>query len=194
MPTLQVIVASTRPGRQGPLVGAWMLEQARAHGQFDVELVDLAEIALPLLDEPAHPRLGQYEHAHTQAWSETVARADAFVLVTPEYDFAPPASLVNALQYLVHEWAYKPVGFASYGGVSAGTRGVQMTKQIVTALRMMPVPEAVAIPFFARHVDRETGIFDPGEVQEKAAGAMLDELHRWATALAPLRAPSETAA
>ena len=97
---------------------------------------------------------------------------------------------MNALQYLVREWAYKPVGFVSYGGVSAGTRGVQMTKQIVTALRMMPVPEAVAIPFFAQHVDRETGAFEPGAVQAKAAGAMLDELHRWATALEPLRAES----
>lgn len=185
---LHVVVASTRSGRQGSLVGALFLDRARAHGRFDVELVDLAEVDLPLLDEPAHPRLGQYEHAHTRAWSETVDRADAFVFVTPEYDHAPPASLVNALQHLVREWAYKPVGFVSYGGVSAGTRGVQVAKQIVAALRMVPIVETVAIPFFAQHVDRERGVFDPGPVQERAATAMLGELHRWATALQPLRA------
>ncbi|HEX5579989.1 MAG TPA: NAD(P)H-dependent oxidoreductase [Gemmatimonadaceae bacterium] len=187
IPKLQVIVASTRHGRQGPSVGAWFLDRARAHGKFDVELVDLAEMDLPLMDEPAHPRLAQYEHAHTKRWSETVSRADAFVVVTPEYDHVPPASLVNALQYLVREWAYKPVGFVSYGGVSAGTRGVQVTKMITLALRMVPVVEAVSIPFFTKHVDDE-GNFDPGEVQGKAATAMLDELLKLANALAPLRA------
>ena len=116
-----------------------------------------------------------------------MARADAFVFVTPEYDFGAPASLVNALQCLVKEWAYKPVGFTSYGGVSAGLRGVQMTKEIVTALKMMPMAEAVAIPFFNQHIDAAAGTFDPGEVQAKASTVMLDELVRWAEALRPLR-------
>ncbi|HEX6630669.1 MAG TPA: NAD(P)H-dependent oxidoreductase [Gemmatimonadaceae bacterium] len=188
MPNLQVILASTREGRQGPVVASWFMERARAHGKFDLELVDLAAVGLPLLDEPRHPRLAQYEHEHTRRWSATVGRADAYVVVTPEYDYGPPASLVNAIQYLVREWAYKAMGFVSYGGVSGGTRGVQVTKQIVTTLRVMPIPEAVAIPFFAQYVHTETGTFDPGEVQAKAAGVMLDELLRWTTALAPLRA------
>src|SRR5690606_9934921 len=179
--------ASTRSGRAGRAVGQWFEGMARRHGGFEVEVVDLAEVDLPLFDEPRHPRLGDYEHAHTKAWSETVARADAYAVVTPEYDHAPPAALVNALQHLVREWAYKPMGFVSYGGVSAGTRGVQMTKQIAVALKMMPIPEAVHVPFFQRHLDREAGTFDPGEIQEKAAAAMLDELRRWAEALQPLR-------
>lgn len=187
MLTLQMIVASTREGRKGPLVASWALECARAHGKFDVELVDLAVVNLPLFDEPKHPRFADYQHAHTKAWSATISRADAFVFVTPEYDYSAPAALVNALQYLVREWAYKPVGFVSYGGVSGGTRGVQMTKQLVTALKMMPMFEAVSIPFFAQYIDKETGAFDPGELQAKAATVMLDELLKWATALAPLR-------
>lgn len=186
-PTLQVIVASTRPGRSGRLVAEWVMAQAQAHEAFSVELVDLAEVDLPLLDEPQHPRLQRYENDHTKRWASTVERADAFVVVTPEYDFATPAALVNALQYLVHEWAYKPVGFVSYGGVSAGLRGVQMTKQIVTSLRMMPIPEGVAIPFFSKHIEPTTQTFAPGDIQQQAADRMLDELLRWATALAPLR-------
>jgi NAD(P)H-dependent FMN reductase len=184
---LQTLIASTRPSRLGPLVGQWFHECARRHGKLEAELVDLADFNLPVFDEPKHPRLRQYEHEHTKAWSAGVARADAFVFVTPEYNYGPPPSLVNALDYLVHEWGYKPVGFVSYGGVSAGTRSVQMTKQIVTALKMMPIPESVAIPFFNQYVDRETGGFDPGETQEKAAGAMLDELLKWAGALKTLR-------
>lgn len=187
MPLLQILTASTRPGRQGPAVADWVEAQARRHGAFRLERVDLAALGLPLLDEPAHPRLRQYEHAHTRAWSETVDRADAFVVVTPEYDHGPPATLVNALQYLVHEWAYKPMGFVSYGGVSGGTRSVQMAKLTVTALKMMPMVEAVAVPFFAQHIDEDTGVFSPGEVQEGAAAAMLSELLRWSEALRPLR-------
>jgi NAD(P)H-dependent FMN reductase len=94
---------------------------------------------------------------------------------------------VNAIDYLVHEWAYKPVGFVSYGGVSGGTRSVQMIKQLVTSLRMMPIPEAVSIPFFTQYVDEESGTFDPGETQANAATVMLDELLRWSGALAALR-------
>ncbi|MDQ2667380.1 MAG: NAD(P)H-dependent oxidoreductase [Gemmatimonadota bacterium] len=190
---LQVITVSTRKGRLGPHVADWFCERATQHATFDVERIDLADVNLPLFDEPNHPRLGKYEHDHTKAWSAIVARADAYVFVTPEYDFSAPAALSNALQYLVNEWAYKAVGFASYGGVSAGTRGVQMSKQLVTALRMMPVVDAVAIPFFTQYLDKATGRFTPGDVQEKAATAMLDELVKWATALASLRGPEAAA-
>jgi NAD(P)H-dependent FMN reductase len=184
---LQVIVASTREGRQGVPVAAWFLGVARDHGKWNVELVDLAEVNLPLFDEPKHPRFQQYEHEHTKAWSAIVSRADAYVFVTPEYDYSAPASLINAVQYLQREWAYKATAFVSYGGVAAGTRGVQMSKQVVTAVKMMPMVETVAIPFFAQYIDVETGAFDPGEVQVKSAGIMLDELLKWATALKPLR-------
>lgn len=185
---LQVIIASTRPGRQGDKIGRWFSELAQRHGQFNVELIDLAEVGLPLYHEPNHPRLRQYQHDHTKRWSEIVDRADAYVFVTPEYNYGTPPSLVNALDYLFQEWAYKAVGFVSYGGASGGLRSVQMTKQIVTTLRMMPIPEGVAIPFFPKYIDQDTGTFAPEEGVAKSADGMLNELLRWATALQPLRA------
>ena len=187
MPLLHAIVASTRQGRKGPLVADWFLEQARGHGGFDVEKVDLATVNLPLFDEPAHPRLRQYTHSHTIEWSNIVDRADAYVFVTPEYDHGPPAALLNAVQYLLHEWACKPVGFVSYGGVSGGSRSVQAIIPVLTTLRMMPIVDAVTIPFFARLIDKDSGRFDPGPVQEEASTRMLDEILRWTRALAPLR-------
>ena len=192
MHRLQIFTVSTRPSRKGPAVAAWFESLARAHGVFDIELVDLAAINLPVMDEPEHPRLRRYQHAHTKAWSAQIESADAFVFVTPEYNFSAPPSIINALDYLVFEWAYKPVGFVSYGGVSAGVRSVQMTKLLVTSLKMVPLVEAVAIPFFTNHIDAVTGAFAPGEVQNKAATVMLDELARWTSALATLRsnAPS----
>jgi NAD(P)H-dependent FMN reductase len=183
---LGVVICSTRPGRQGAIVAQWAFQHALAHSAFAAELVDLADFNLPILDEPHHPRLKKYTKDHTLAWSAKVSALDAFVFVTPEYDFAMPASLLNALQFLSSEWAHKACAFVSYGGVSAGLRGVQMAKQVVTALSMMPISEAVAQPMFAHHI--KDGVFAPGEAQDKIAVATLDALAKWSRALAPMRA------
>jgi len=193
MPTLQIIVASTRPGRIGLPVASWINDVAVKHGAFDtVELVDLAEWNLPFMDEPNHPRFRRYQHQHTRDWSAKIDEADAFVIVLPEYNFGFTAPLKNALDYLHQEWAYKPVGLVSYGGVSAGTRAAQMIKQVLTTLKMMPVPEAVQIPFVAQFLD-DDGAIQPNEVMDNASVAMLDELARWTEALAPLREEARAA-
>ena len=188
MPKLSVIIGSTRPGRVGLPIGQWFFEQARAHGKFDVSLVDLKEQNLPLFNEPKHPRLGDYANDYTQAWSEVVKGSDAFVFVTPEYNFSAPPSLINAFDYLFHEWAYKAAGFVSYGRQSGGIRAVQMLKQPMIAMKLVGIPESVAIPFFAQFMDAET--FKGSEAFEKASVTMLDELLRWTGALATLRKPT----
>jgi NAD(P)H-dependent FMN reductase len=104
----------------------------------------------------------------------------------PEYNFGFTAPLKNALDYLNQEWRYKPVGLVSYGGISAGTRSVQMIKQVVTALKLTPVLEAVSIPFVKQFLDDE-GTIHPNDVMIEAARAMLDELVRYEAALRPLR-------
>ena len=186
MAVLRIIIASTRPGRVGLPVGTWFADVARAHGGFDVEVTDLAELNLPFMDEPKHPRFREYTHAHTRAWSETVDASDAFVFVMPEYNFGINAPLKNAIDFLHHEWHDKPVGFVSYGGIAAGTRAVQMTKQIVSALKMLPVYEAVYIPFVAGRI--EDGRFNPADVTRDAATALLDELVRVEAGMHTLRA------
>jgi NAD(P)H-dependent FMN reductase len=188
MPTLTIIVGSTRPGRAGQPIAKWFVERARAHGGFDVEVADLAEIGLPLLDEPNHPRLGQYTKQHTKDWSERIDRADALVFVTPEYNYGYPAAIKNAIDFLHREWRDKPVGFVSYGGVAAGTRAVQQLKQVVTTLRMVPVFESVNIPFHAQLIN--DGKFEANDPLNQAADTMLDELLRLESGLRPLRTPA----
>ncbi len=187
MTRLMIIIASTRPGRVGLPVGLWFDARARARGGFDVDLADLAEINLPFMDEPNHPRLQRYTKQHTKQWSARVAAAEAFAFVTPEYNYGLCAPLKNAIDYLHNEWNYKPFGFVSYGGVSAGTRGVQMAKQVLSPLRMFPVAEAVSIPFVASFIDDEERLA-ANDVMNQAADAMLDELARVSGALATLRA------
>ncbi|MFQ6142062.1 NADPH-dependent FMN reductase [Streptomyces seoulensis] len=192
MSKLEIIVASTRPGRIGPSVARWIEAEAVAHAGFaEVEVVDLAEVNLPFMNEPHHPRLGRYTHQHTRDWSAKVAEADAFVFVMPEYNYGYNAELKNAIDYLHNEWKYKPVGLVSYGGVSAGTRAAQMIKQVVTTLKMTPVFEAVSLPFVQQFLDDDKRL-TPNDVMTGSAKAMLDELVRVTDALRPLRAPAGT--
>jgi NAD(P)H-dependent FMN reductase len=187
MAKLEIIIASTRPGRIGLPIGQWVHGEAVTHGGFaDIELVDLAEVGLPFMNEPNHPRLAQYTHQHTRDWSAKVAEADAFVFVMPEYNYGYNAELKNAIDYLHHEWHYKPVGLVSYGGVAAGTRAAQMIKQVVTTLKMTPLSEAVSIPFVQQFLDEEDTVV-PSEIMTASAKAMFDELVRVTEALRPLR-------
>ena len=189
-PVLQILIASTRPGRVDPSVAAWIHERALAHGGFTVELIDLAVVNLPMFDEPKHPRLREYTHQHTRDWSATISRADAFIFVIPEYNYGFNAAIKNAIDYLNHEWKYKPVGFVSYGGVGAGTRAAQMLKQVLTTLRMYPLFGAVSVPFVQQFLDADRRL-QPNEIMETSATAMLDELLRTTLALRALREPAE---
>ena len=189
MPRLSIIIGSTRPGRAGLPIARWFTERARRHGAFDLDVVDLAELNLPLLDEPEHPRLRRYTHQHTRDWSARVEAADAFVLVTPEYNHGYPAALKNALDFVCVEWRHKPVGFVSYGGVAAGARAVQALEPVVSALQMVGVVEAVTIPFHVQFLN--DGRFDANLILERAADAMLDAVARMEAVLRPLRADDE---
>lgn len=186
MPQLTVIIASTRPGRAGEPVARWITDRATAHGGFDVRVADLAQINLPLMDEPNHPRLRKYTHDHTKAWSALVDASDAFVIVTPEYNHGFPAPIKNALDYLYAEWQHKPVGLVSYGAVAGGVRAAQALKPVLQYLKMIALSESVIIPFVSKHI--ADGVFRSTPAIDESATTMLDELVRLEGALRPLRA------
>ncbi len=183
---LKIIIGSTRAGRKGPAVAAWIYKLALERTEFETELVDLSEVNLPFLDEPNHPRFRKYTQQHTKDWSAKIDEADAFIMVTPEYNFSYPAPIKNAIDYLFQEWQYKPTAIVSYGGVAAGTRSAQALKLVLTALKMVPLAESVNISFFAKYID-ENGNFNADESLIKSAGVMFDELIKWAENLKLLR-------
>lgn len=183
---LKIIVASTRQGRKGPAVAEWITSVAKADSRFETDLVDLKEVNLPFLDEPEHPRFRKYTHAHTKTWSALIDGADAFVFVMPEYNFGYTAPLKNAIDFLFQEWALKPVGLVSYGGVSGGLRATQLLKPVLTAVQLT-VAGDLPIPFFAQFIGEDGG-FKPNEVLTKAAPRMLDGIAKWAAVLGPMRA------
>lgn len=180
---LKIIIASNRPERLGDQIGAWITDYASQNTDFDIGVLDLAEINLPFLDEPHPPMMNQYTKKHTKQWSKSIDAADAFIVVTPEYNLTMPASLVNAVDYLNREWKRKPVGFVGYG-ITGAVRAIQAEKLLFTTLNMMPIPYIVTL----------IGVYKPAvetyEVQEqheKDARRMLNELYIWAEALKGLR-------
>lgn len=186
MSKIKIITCSTRPGRKGPAIAEWVLNELKNETSAEVTLLDLKEINLPLFDEPNHPRLQKYDNEHTIKWSAEIEAADAFVFVMPEYNFSFPATIKNAIDYLFFEWQYKPVAFVSYGGISGGLRATQMMKEVVTTLKMMPIVESMSIPFFTKHID-ENEKFISNATFEKQLKTMADELVKWTEAMKPLR-------
>ena len=182
---LLVIIASTRPGRLGLPIANWAISEIEKNGGYEVDVADLGVMDLPMLDEPNHPFHRNYTKPHTIAWSKRVDAADAVLIVTPEYNYGMPGSLKNALDFLIHEWNYKPVAFVSYGGMSGGMRSVQMAKQVVTTLKMVPIPEAVNIHMVPKYM--HDGQFVPDETHVASLNKVLGELIRWAAAMRAMR-------
>ncbi|CAG7602594.1 NADPH-dependent FMN reductase [Leucobacter soli] len=182
---LMIVLGSTREGRLGIRIAEWIRRAAEADGRFEVDFVDLAELALPLMDEPNHPRLKQYTKPHTIAWSERVAAADGFLFVFPEYNHSYSAPIKNAIDYLNGEWFRKPVSFVNWGGNSGGTRAQAALRPVVMQLDMVMTMGNIEINFPASQVQGEE--FVPNDQQRSVIGLVLDQLLELDTALRPLR-------
>jgi NAD(P)H-dependent FMN reductase len=189
MPKLLIVISSVREGRIGGTIAEWFAERATEHGGWELDVADLKEIALPLHDEPHHPRLHDYVRDYTKAWSATVDAADAFVFVTPEYNFMAPPSLLNAMNYLNREWKYKALGVVSYGGISAGTRSSNELRVAASALGLFQVLPAVSIPFAGLAVGEDT--LAENEHARRSVPLMLDEMKKVDGALRVLREPAQ---
>lgn len=182
---LMIIVGSVRPGRIGLPIANWARERAEARGDVDVDFVDLAELGLPLMDEPAHPILRRYTKPHTFAWSRRVDAADAFLFITPEYNHSYSPALKNALDFLNKEWWRKPLGFVSYGGVSGGTRGVVALTTSTSGLGLVKIGANLEINFAGKMVVDD--VFVPGERESAVIEKELGELVELSEVLKPSR-------
>jgi NAD(P)H-dependent FMN reductase len=137
MKSIGIIVGSNRPGRICLDVASWAQKQM-LNDNLRLDLIDLAEINLPFLNEPEIPAHHKYLNDHTKAWSEKISQYDGFVLVFPQYNWGYPAVLKNALDYLYDEWANKPVSIMCYGG-HGGFQGAMAMKLVTQGLHMLPM-------------------------------------------------------
>lgn len=188
---IAIVTGSTRPGRNNEAVVKWVYEIAKQRKDAEFELVDIAKYSLPLLDEPAPPVFGQYQHLHTKTWSEKIASFDGYVFVTPEYNHSIPGALKNALDYLFREWNNKAAGFVSYGGHAAGGRAVEQLRLILAELMVATVRAQVMLSLFT---DFENfSLFKPHARHEKELHGVLDQVIEWSSALKAMRLKSAEA-
>ncbi|MGW6378423.1 NADPH-dependent FMN reductase [Rhodococcus sp. NPDC055112] len=178
---LVVITGSTRDGRFGPTVTSWFTGLASSISAMDLDVVDLADIELPV----AHPAWGAQPSAAVAGLGVRLEAADAFVIVTPEYNHSFPAVLKNAIDLFRGEWRAKPVGFVSYGGQGGGLRAVEQLRLVFAELHATSVRDSVSF-------HGASAVFDGGRPVEPAisnsAGVnMLEQLEWWGSALRSAR-------
>jgi NAD(P)H-dependent FMN reductase len=173
-----VIIGSVRDGRMGAAIGRWFLTHARQRTDMDLDVIDLLDVELPA----GHPEDPTPQLTH---WRSRIDRADAFVLVTPEYNRSAPASLKHAIDCAREEWYAKPVALVSYGGIARGLRAAEHLRLVFGELHAVTLRDGVAIGI-------DDGVDANGWVRDadgagSAAKRLLDRLEWWATALRTAR-------
>jgi NAD(P)H-dependent FMN reductase len=156
---IAVVIGSTRPKRICRGIAEWVKDVAQADSPLSYELVDLAEIDLPFLDEPLKAALREYEHEHTRAWSRTVSAYSGFVFVFPQYNWGYPAPLKNALDFLYYEWHDKPATTITYG-TRGGNKGAQQLHGVLEGLHMRSLEDRVEIVIADDDVDTDWQLRD----------------------------------
>lgn len=195
MHTLQIkiILGSTRQNRFSDKAGAWILEEAKKKDGISAETLDLRDYQMPFYSEAASPAMvkdSAYPNEIVRKWAAKINEADAFIIVTPEYNHGTSGVLKNALDSVYTEWNRKPVGFVSYGGVG-GARAVEQLRLVAVELQMAPIRNAVHIPGHWNLLD-EKGNLKSGALEPfaKSADALLTQLLWWARALKSAREQS----
>lgn len=189
MPLIKVIVGSTRNGRFGIQPATWIMELSKEYPDATFELVDLAEVNLPMFDDATPPSMvtdNNYDKESTRLWAKTIGEADGFVFVTAEYNYGVPAALKNALDTVSNEWNFKPVAYVSYGTAAGGSRAVEHLRGSAGWLRQYDIREQVILSNYWAQLD-DKGQFTPNEHQVHGAQAMLKSLIFWANAMKPAR-------
>lgn len=186
MTLIKVIVGSTRPQRFGKQPADWIMELAKDHPEATFELVDIQDANLPFLDEPVPAMFGQYAKEHTKKWSETIGEADGFIFVTPEYNSGVPASFKNAVDFLYHEWRYKPVAFVSYGAKGGGILAVNNWRSIFGYMSIFGLSDHIHFMEYYKHLD-EDGKLIVNEEQVVEGHKLLDNIIFWSKKLKPIR-------
>ncbi len=187
MVNLKVISGSSRPGRFNDQPVAFVAEVAKMVPGVTVEVVDVAVLNLPFLDEAKPPMMHDYAHDHTKAWSATVTAADAFIMVTPEYNHSYSPVLKNAIDYLFTEWNYKQVGFVSYGSLAGGARAVEHLRGVAGELKMYDVREQILLPNYWEHLD-SAGKYQFTDRHKDSVVGLVKELAFWGEAMKEARA------
>lgn len=155
---IQLIIGSTRQNRLGTAIAAWVEKQASSNKNLELEVIDLKQENLPLMDAAIPPAYAAVETDAAKAWAEKIGAADGYIFLTPEYNRSMPASLKNALDYLVDEWKEKPAVVVSYGYVDGGKSAARHLQDVLDWLKVSHDGAQVALHLNQEMLD-EAGAF-----------------------------------
>lgn len=185
---LSIILGSTRDGRNGKRVADWVYNQIKGDGNWQVQLLDIKDFALPIFSDEVLPSMmaGNYSNQAVIDWSRKIAESDAFIFVSPEYNHGMPSSLKNAIDWLYPEWGNKPAGIVAYStGIGGGIRSAEQLRLVLIHLAVANVQSVVTIPYVKDAFD------EGGEVIEEKFRSMLHgqslQLYNWSRVLKMLR-------
>lgn len=179
-----IVVGSVRKGRNADAVSHWVYNFATKRNDAKYELVDLINYKLPLLGQEIPSEQKEEANYAIKGWSESMAKYDGYIFVTPEYNHAVGGALKNALDYLNPELNNKAAGFVGYGSLG-GVRAHENMRLILGELQVAVVRTAVT---FSLMTDFENmSVFKPAEYHEGNANTMLDQILAWSGALKKLR-------
>lgn len=184
MSKIAIITGSVRPGRQSLNVAQWVKQEADKRGDAEYEIVDIADLNLPIWDEATPPAMGQYEQEVTRQWAATVDRYDGFIFIVSEYNHSITGALKNALDYLSAEFHNKAAGFVSYGS-AGGARAVEHLRGILSEMQVAHVRNAVSMSLFTDFENFSE--FTPTEFSRQALGGVFDQLLPWTKAMEGVR-------
>ena len=190
MTVISVIVGSIRQGRFSEKPAQWIFQQLKKRDGVDARLLDLRDFPMPFFDQavsPATPGRAPYENEVVRKWTAAIGASDGFIVVTPEYNYGPPAVLKNAIDWVYPEWNRKAVAFVSWGG-AMGARSVQQLRETAIEVQLAPIRSSVHIPLPTLIAHFQGGDVDKGLAElEKSAKVMIDDLLWWTTALKTAR-------
>jgi NAD(P)H-dependent FMN reductase len=191
MTVISVIIGSTREQRFSEKPAKWILQHLKKREEVEARLLDLRDFPLPFFDQPATPAMpgrAPYQNEAVQRWTAAIAQSDGFVFVTPEYNYGTSAVLKNAIDWVYPEWNRKAAGFVSYGS-AMGVRAVQQLRETLVELQAASIRSSVHIPVATLWAHYTGGDVDAGLAElEAPAGAMIQDLLWWTTALKVARA------
>src|SRR6202051_375791 len=190
MTVISVIIGSTRQGRFSEKPAQWIFQQLKKHDGVDARLLDLRDFPMPFFDQPLPPAMPgrpPYGHDVVKKWTAQIAASDAFVFVTPEYNYGISAALKNAIDWVYPEWNRKAAALVTSGS-AMGARAVQQLRETAIEVQMAPIRSSVHIPVATLWAHFQGGDVDQGLAElHKQANVMIDDLLWWTAALKAAR-------
>ena len=184
VPYIPMILGTVREGRRSLAVARFLDSRLALRKDLTYRFYDAKDLPFGNLV------LREWEMKERPEWMaafvDDMARADGFILVTPEYNGGVPGALKNLLDHLLKQWGNKPFGLVGCGGGGGGRRCLFALQGIITALNAVTLPTPLVVPEVEKQWG-EDGPIQGREEWEKRADRFIANMVRYSLAMRAVR-------